>query len=124
MKTLPIRLIHGGAYATWAKDAGVADAGASKGGGLPRVAELARELRKVRKLVVAEMRRREPAWTEAALQRARIKKAYGMPWPLYDIFHILYSILGPLNKKYIRIFCEYRGFWGRIFEYFSNIEGV
>lgn len=45
-------------------------------------------------------------------------------WPLYDIFHILYSILGPLNKKYIRIFFEYRGFWGRIFEYFSNIEGV
>ena len=45
-------------------------------------------------------------------------------WPLYDIFHILYSILVPLNKKYIRIFFEYREFWGRIFEYFSNIEGV
>ena len=34
VKTLPIRLIHGGAYATWAKDAGVADAGASERGGV------------------------------------------------------------------------------------------
>ena len=73
VKALPIRLVQGGNYGEWAKDAGVADAGASSGGGLHRITELARQLRNARKQLVAEMRRREPAWTEAALQRARLK---------------------------------------------------
>ena len=79
VKALPIRLVHGGNYGEWAKDAGVADAGASSGAGLRRITKLARQLCIARKQLVAEMRRREPAWTEAALQRARLKKAKGMP---------------------------------------------
>ena len=79
MKALPIRLVHGGNYGKWAKDAGVADAGASHGAGLRCITELCRQLRTARTQLVAEMRRRDPAWTEAALQRARIKKAKGVP---------------------------------------------
>ena len=47
----------------------------------PHHQKLIRELRNARQQleVVAEMRRREPARTEAALQRARLKKAKGVP---------------------------------------------
>ena len=50
VKALPtIRLVHGGNYGEWAKDAGVADAGASNGAGLHCIIELNRQLRKARK---------------------------------------------------------------------------
>ena len=49
VKALPIRLFHGGNYGEWAKDAGVADAGASNGAGLHCITELSHQLRKARK---------------------------------------------------------------------------
>ena len=58
---------------------GIADAGASLGGGLRLVTGLVRQLRTARRLLVTEMRRRDPAWTETAVQRARIKKAGHLP---------------------------------------------
>ena len=75
MKAPPIRLLHGGCYAKWARDYGIADVGASLGGGLPLVTGLVRQLRTARRLLVTEMRRRDPAWTEAAHHCARILKA-------------------------------------------------
>ena len=46
VKALPIRLVHGGNYGEWAKDAGVADAGASNGAGLRCITELCRQTRR------------------------------------------------------------------------------
>ena len=44
VKALPmIRLVHGGNYGEWVKDARIADAGASHGGGLPRITKLIHE---------------------------------------------------------------------------------
>ena len=78
-KALPIRLLHGGSYQKWVKDFGVRDAGVSRGGGLPIVRDLQRQLKEVHAATVAAMRARRPQWTEALLQRKRLKKAGGRP---------------------------------------------
>ena len=52
VKALPIRLVHGGNYGEWAKDAGVTDAGASNGAGLRCITELNRQLYIARKQLV------------------------------------------------------------------------
>ena len=58
---------------------GVRDAGVSRGGGLPIVRDLQRQLKEVHATTVAAMRARRPQWTEALLQRKRLKKAKGRP---------------------------------------------
>ena len=78
-KALPIRLLHGGSYQKWVKDFGVRDAGVSRGGGLPIIRDLQRQLKEVHAATVAAMRARRPQWTEALLQRKRLKKAGGRP---------------------------------------------
>ena len=55
------------------------DAGVSRGGGLPIVRDLQRQLKEVHAATVAAMRARRPQWTEALLQRKRLKKAGGRP---------------------------------------------
>lgn len=74
-KALPLRLLHGGSYLGWVREFGVAAAGVEHGRGLPQVVALASQLRVARKATVAAYRREHPAWVEAALEKARQKKA-------------------------------------------------
>ena len=76
-KALPLRLLHGGNYLGWVREFGVQSRGVEHGQGLGRVVLLARQLKLARKVTVAAFAREHPAWVEAALEKARQKKAKG-----------------------------------------------
>ena len=59
----------------WVREFGVAAAGVEHGRGLPQVVALASQLKLARKATVAAYHREHPAWVEAALEKARQKKA-------------------------------------------------
>ena len=86
-KNLPIRLLHGGTYAAWVAEFGLRDAGVARGEGLPIVHQLAAQLQKAHAATLRAMRARHPRWTDALLQRKRLKKAEGRPldaMPLWE----------------------------------------
>ena len=59
------------------REFGVESGGVEVGRGLPRVVALANQLKWARKAAVDAFKREHPAWVEAALERARCKKARG-----------------------------------------------
>ena len=65
-KALPIRLLHGGTYAAWVKEYGVADGGVGGDGGLPSIRALESQLGRLRAAVVAKHREQHSQWHEHA----------------------------------------------------------
>ena len=79
-KALPIRPLHGGTYAGWVREFGVASCGVDVGRpGLPKVARLAWELRHARRAVVEALQCEGEEWVRVALAAAEAKEAAGRP---------------------------------------------
>ena len=77
-KALPIRLLHGGTYAGWVREFGVAPCGVDVGQpGLPKVARLAKELRWARHAVIEALQCEGEEWVRPALTAAEAKEAAG-----------------------------------------------
>jgi len=76
-KALLLRLLHGGTYAAWVEEFGLARRGVGRvtGAGLPKVLRLAVELGLARADAVARVRARDPQWMARAEMAVRAKHA-------------------------------------------------